>query len=1072
VSLRAGMVENATRGAGLSLSNLSDKRLFEIFHDALQLTGQERVAFLDAACQADAERSLVEGLLSADAANDQALPELAWGSESMLESVREHVPLASQEAFIGRRLGNYVLQSELGRGGMGVVYLALQDNTQRLVALKCLQPMLSDAKHVGRFEQEVNILGRLDHPGIAQIFDAGALTEGGSVVHYFAMELVQGRVLSEYAHESKLSLEEKLELVAAICSAVHHAHERGVVHRDLKPANILVTASGQPKVLDFGVSRVVDRDVQLTTLGTDAGRLIGTLSYMSPEQAGGDHREVESASDIYALGVIIFELISGELPHDLGDKTLLSAARAIRDERPKILATTVAHLPVDVGTIVGKAMELEAARRYATAEDMAKDLRRFLNHEPIHAHPPSTLYVALRFVRRHRLLAGGAAVVLTTLILATAISLYWALSAEEARADSDWSGYQMSLDLSDSDLRDGQLASAQAVLNKSPVDLRGWEWEYLAGQADQSLFKLEGHTIKVWSVALSPDGRTAYSCSGDTELRSWDMETGKCSNAKADHLDPVFCVAASSDARFVASGSRDVRLRDARSLEVVAVIEGHSGAIHGLEFSADGSLLASGDSNGKILISDGRDGRPLKELLGQGSMQWELQFSPNGERLASGSSDGALVLWDTIAGTELTRVDTGTGGVFAMDFAHDGEHIAVAGKDCALRLLDPETLVVVLKRDAHEEPIYDLVYSADGALIFTASMDRTIGIWNSDTLEPLGSWVGHLGVVDSLFIDEHTGRLLSGSWDQTLRVWDDSPSGLAKLNYPAAEIIEFSWADDENQFYTLSSAGDIELRGLDSLEVLKCAAYGPRMETVAFEFGYNGALLEWVKSNSSHPTFKGALLRQADGNELGRMEQTAHWMGFVKRGTEFWTNHSDGSVTFHDSDSGALLRTLDVQLTSVSTLDVAVDKDWLALGSSERLEPTVWDLATGRLLATLAMHSDDIEDIEFSPSSRWLVSGSEDKTAQVWRTRDWELAATLSGHDGGNVRVAFHPNEERLATVSDDGYVRIWAVGSWDQLLSIKLSGEPGDAVKIEFSSRGQELLVCMENGLYRLDGN
>jgi serine/threonine protein kinase len=299
---------------------------------------------------------------------------------------------------------------------MGMVYEAEQDRPHRLVALKIVRPGMVPASALRRFELEYEFLGRLQHPGIAQIYQAGVEDMEYGPQPYFAMELVRGKRLDVYVRAKAPGLRERLELVAAIADAVQHAHHRGIIHRDLKPANILVTDAGEPKVLDFGIARAA-HDGVLTTMHTAAGEVLGTLSYMSPEQIAGDVTSVDTRSDVYALGVILYEVLAERPPYELDRKSLAEAARIISDTEPTRLSLATRAVPHDVETIVAKALEKEKERRYNSAADLAEDIRRFLRDEPITARPPSAAYQVRKFARRHKALVGGAIASLLVLLI-------------------------------------------------------------------------------------------------------------------------------------------------------------------------------------------------------------------------------------------------------------------------------------------------------------------------------------------------------------------------------------------------------------------------------------------------------------------------------------------------------------------------------------------------------------------------------------------------------------------------------------------------------------------------------
>src|SRR5262245_12930932 len=334
---------------------------------------------------------------------------------------------ASSHAVIGR----YRILRLIGEGGMGAVYEAEQDHLRRTVALKIIKPGLAGPELLRRFEQESQALGRLQHPGIARIYDAGTADTGFGPQPYFAMEFIHGTNVKDYAGERHLNTRQRLEMVAKIAEAVQHAHQRGLIHRDLKPANILVDETGQPKILDLGVARAIDSDVQATS-HTDMGQLVGTLAYMSPEQVLADPLEIDTRSDVYALGVLLYQLLAGRLPYSMSKK-LHEVVMTVREEEPQRLSTVNRLYSGDIETIVAKALEKDKTRRYASAAELAADIRRYLKDEPILARPASTAYQLRKFARRNRVLLGGTAVVFAVLVAWAATSTWQAHAARRER---------------------------------------------------------------------------------------------------------------------------------------------------------------------------------------------------------------------------------------------------------------------------------------------------------------------------------------------------------------------------------------------------------------------------------------------------------------------------------------------------------------------------------------------------------------------------------------------------------------------------------------------------------------
>jgi serine/threonine protein kinase len=403
-------------------------RLQALFAEVRGREPEERATLLDHACADDpALRAEVDRLL---AAHDQAEREF---TPPNLAAAIGRTEASAGAHRIGSRIGPFRLERLIAEGGMGSVYEARQDNPERTVALKVIRSGLATPRALRRFEHEANILARLQHAGIAQIFEAGTFLSDRGEQPYFAMELIRGKPLDRYAEAHGADTRRRVELLARVCDAVHHAHQKGVIHRDLKPANILVDASDQPKILDFGVARATESDVQAASVRTLTGELLGTVLYMSPEQLAGDPDDLDLRCDIYALGVVGFQLLSGRLPLDVRRKSLVEAARVIRDEPPTTLGSISRALRGDLDTILAKALEKEQDRRFQSAAELAADLRRYLADEPILARPPSAAYQLRKFVRRNKALVAGLVAVFITLALGTGGTTWKALAERDQR---------------------------------------------------------------------------------------------------------------------------------------------------------------------------------------------------------------------------------------------------------------------------------------------------------------------------------------------------------------------------------------------------------------------------------------------------------------------------------------------------------------------------------------------------------------------------------------------------------------------------------------------------------------
>ncbi len=485
------------------------QRVRDIFHRACELDESGRAAFLDEACNGDDSlRSKVLSLLKHDTDEERH-----WGSTTLPLGRQILDRVSRMDEPVPQRVGRYTIVRRIGAGGMGEVYEAEQDNPRRTVAVKVIRAGLSASGLRRRFEYEAQILGRLQHPGIAQIYDAGTapvtLADGTSVTRpFFAMEYIDGQPLDRFAKSHQLTVRQRLELIVRVCDAVQHAHQKGVIHRDLKPANILVSRdcelrnadsglpstptggdqsairnpqSATPKVLDFGVARLTSADLAVSTMQTGAGQLIGTLPYMSPEQVSGDPDRVDTRSDVYALGVILFELLAGRLPYELSRRSLPDAVRAICDEQPTRLLLDGDRSDDDLDAIIGRALEKKADRRYQSVAQLASDVEAYLAGRPVAARQASAFYVLRKFARRHKRLVGMAAAATAAVVLGGAGTAWQAVRAtrernraqlEARKAERVNNFLQSMLSLADPNRTGGQDVTVRDLLDRSALRVR------------------------------------------------------------------------------------------------------------------------------------------------------------------------------------------------------------------------------------------------------------------------------------------------------------------------------------------------------------------------------------------------------------------------------------------------------------------------------------------------------------------------------------------------------------------------------------------------------------------------
>ncbi len=915
------------------------------------------------------------------------------------------------------RIGKYRIKRVIASGGMGTVYEAVQEQPRRHVALKVMKRGITSRSALRRFEFESQLLARLRHPNVAQVYEAGTHDDGHGGVPFFAMEYVPGaKTVTSFARERKLGTRERLDLFAKICDAVHHGHQKGIIHRDLKPGNILVDSAGEPKIIDFGVARSTDSDLAVTTLQTDVGQLIGTLQYMSPEQCEGDPTDLDTRSDVYALGVVLFELLCEQLPYDVTKVAVFEAARMVREEHPTRLSTINKTLRGDVETITLKAMEKDRERRYKSAEAFADDVRHYLNSEPIQARPPSVSYLFSRFARRNRAVVIGIAAVFLVLvggIVGTSLAMVRAekaeadtahVRAEHAEADATRLAKQVEADAiaraaeseaavfqmyvaniatADAALAGNNIATVRQRLQRAPEALRSWEWQYLSNRSNMSEATLRGHEKGVVSIAISPDSTRIASGSYDNTIKIWDAASGDEVATLHGHEASLRCVAFSPDATRVASGAQDklIKLWDAASGEEIATLSGHEDNVMSVAFSRDGMQLASGSSDNTIKLWDVASGDEIATLHGHEKTVRSIVFSPDGTQMASGSIDTTIKLWDAETGDVIATLPGHEDYVYSVAFSPNGMRLASGSRDHTIRIWDVASGAEVETLLGHDDTIWCVAFSPDGTRVVSGSDDKTIKLWDTESAMELATLRGHdLGVWSVAFSPDGT-HVVSGSYDSTIKLWN-AASRDAVTTLVAQGGGAYSIAFSPDGSHLAAGLSDYTIKLWD-------AATGTDLTTLR---GHEGG----VRSVAFSP----------DGSRLA-------------------SGSYDNSIKLWDAATGEEVATLFGHDEAIWSVAFSPDGTRLASGSADNTIK-LWNAMTGDSLATLPRHMGGIRSVSFSPDGTRLISGSDDKTIKFWDAATGEEVITLAGHYELISAVAFSPDGTRIASGSHDNTIRIW----------------------------------------------
>jgi eukaryotic-like serine/threonine-protein kinase len=978
------------------------------------------------------------------------------------------VTVAGAAEQAGDRIGRYKLLEKIGEGGCGVVYLAeQQEPVWRRVALKVIKLGMDTRQVVARFEAERQALALMDHPNIAKVLDGGA-TEAGRP--YFVMELVKGVKITDYCDQHNLSPAERLKLFVQVCQAIQHAHQKGIIHRDIKPSNILVTLhdpdkSGVPKVIDFGIAKATEQPLTDKTLFTAFNQFIGTPAYMSPEQAELSGLDIDTRSDIYALGVLLYELLTGKTPFDT--KELLAAGldemrRTIREKEPvrpstKLstmaegdLTTTAKHrqceapklialLRGDLDWVVMKALEKDRTRRYETANGLATDVQRYLADEPVVARPPSQVYRFRKLVRRNKVVFAATASVALSLVLGIFLSATQAFRATRAQreqrrlrsaaeqaqateaaarrqAEADKlaarrNAYAADMNLAQRAFRASNIGGVLEILNAQrpragEEDLRAWEWRYLWQLCQSDALATLGQSAdSVQSVAFSPDGRRLAAADWTGRLTIWDLASRR----------PLFELKPGDSALFATA------------------------------FSPDGRLLAAGGrrhmSDGVVRLWDAMSSRELAQFQ---TSEWVklISFSPDSKSIAgfcTGALDCSVRLWDIERRCLLTNFPAGQrvlgihGG--ALAFSPHGDVLAVGEHNGHIRMLDPTSGQEKAKWLASSNAITAVAFSPDGDVLASASgfEDKTVRLWGAASGKARAALVGHDLWVAALAFSPDGKLLASTGADQSIRLWD-AKTGTATsiLRGHLGQVCALAFSPDGAVLASGSKDGSIGLWDSSSR-----GRGGPlRILPVHARTDIFRSLLDWATPRISFSPIQAqfALLSQ------------------------------DGSVALWDTVSLDQIAVVSELGTNNTGVLFTPDGRWLLVGDmAGRLK--MWDVEA-RQVSNLVTQATPIAPLTFLASGKLLVTTGTNEIIQIWDAVSWDLKACWLTDADFNYR-SFSPDGTTLACGTASGMVSLWDVRTRRKIASFL--GHRGSIAAVAFISGGRVLATSGEEGVAKL---
>jgi eukaryotic-like serine/threonine-protein kinase len=714
---------------------------------------------------------------------------------------------------------NYEVFGEQGRGGMGVVYRARQVPLNRPCALKMiLAGAHATPEAIARFLAEAQTIARLQHPHIVQIHHIGE-ADG---LPFFELEYLPSGSLNQQFDGTPWPPQRAAHLVEQLAGAIAEAHRLGVVHRDLKPANVLLADDGTPKIADFGLAKMLDSESGLT----QSDLILGSPSYMAPEQAEGRSQKVGPAADIYALGAILYELLVGRPP--FRGATVLETLDQVKGSEPVPPSRLVPKLPRDLETIALKCLHKESARRYADAASLAEDLRRFLANEPIRARRVSAAERSWRWCQRNPVVAGLMAAVFVLLAtLAGVASVGYVQTnralngeskqrelAEEAEAKAkgeanraraaeqevrrQW--YAASINLMQPAWDTGQVGRLHAKLAETEAyPERGFEWYYLQRLCHLEQHTLVGHRDVVNSVAWSPDGTRLATGSRDGTAKVWEAASGQERLTLRGHAGPVYSVSWSPDGTRLAAGTGDGMgtVWEAAGGRELLTLRGHTGLVGSVSWSPDGTRLATGSRDGTAKVWEAASSRELLTLRGHTNAVNSVPWSPDGTRLATGSWDGTAKVWDTAGGRELLTLRGHTSWVNSVSWSPVGTQLATGSDDGTARVWDAAGGGEPLTLRGHTRLVGSVSWSPDGSRLATASEDGTAKVWDAAGGRERLTLKGHAGPGGPASWSSDGTRLATGSADCTAKVWDAAGGReLLTLKGHASVILSVSWSPD------------------------------------------------------------------------------------------------------------------------------------------------------------------------------------------------------------------------------------------------------------------------------------